>query len=636
MTMYGYDPARMVMLRTNLLDATCELRRLSCPDPAAAHAMRVVRLMRQNLEETWLPLVDGIHSSTAMVAWRRSAGLAEGSTERIISRLIERFGAVSSWLPVAALGERTGLGALGDHELVDKALAAADGLVAAIDTGGDLGAPWRRLERLIDEMARRVQLRDGFGAQFWAGHGLDGLDLLLEMLDRTGQIHALGLLGGVDRSDTAAGRLHGSLAIILGDLFAVEAEALAAALDSLALSAALIDLPIHHPSAFSPGTITMFASELVLHTAGRGRWADRARVDDHRARADAMLALVARVPGTALDLIGHPDVAAGLATSIAFDTNTVEQLLAAALGSAAMDPGRGVDRALAWAGFVDVSRTAALSIGASRGLARAMGTALPWLSVHLDRRLQVQIAVPGTEPIEVVDLGTHADLSAMIGQLMEDEAAQLTLGLVVGAFRLDQQLAALDAIAARPQASPEQAMAQLSAAMVDATRSIKLLVSARTDRDALHVFQHGLARARSASVLSLLGSTLSWTLQPTVPLAQQMTTLSTTVIATALNASRPAQVPVTGIEAELAINFTATLLALPVMDPTRRAVFGLVQVPPGTWTRLEQLLERLADEEDPRERTRIHSMLTRVVSENPDLDRFVDQMRSLTGEDQLQ
>jgi len=71
----GYDPDRVRSLthRTRLsIEALTPLR---STDPCAANAMRALRLLRQNLEDHWMPALLEIQRSEAMVSWTR-AGLA--------------------------------------------------------------------------------------------------------------------------------------------------------------------------------------------------------------------------------------------------------------------------------------------------------------------------------------------------------------------------------------------------------------------------------------------------------------------------------------------------------------------------------------------------------------------------------
>jgi hypothetical protein len=68
----AYDPVRIQLLTTRAVRAVDELAAIRCSDPAAADALRAVRLLRTNLEDLWLPLLAQIRSSRAMITWLES------------------------------------------------------------------------------------------------------------------------------------------------------------------------------------------------------------------------------------------------------------------------------------------------------------------------------------------------------------------------------------------------------------------------------------------------------------------------------------------------------------------------------------------------------------------------------------
>lgn len=65
----GYAPERIRHLGSRTRRAIEDLRAIRSDDPAAADALRAVRLARRNLEEVWMPLIDRIESSAAMRTW---------------------------------------------------------------------------------------------------------------------------------------------------------------------------------------------------------------------------------------------------------------------------------------------------------------------------------------------------------------------------------------------------------------------------------------------------------------------------------------------------------------------------------------------------------------------------------------
>jgi hypothetical protein len=68
MAWLGYRPERVEELWQHTRHAVDDLASIASDDPAAAEAMRTVRLARQHLESEWLPLLDRIRASTALTA----------------------------------------------------------------------------------------------------------------------------------------------------------------------------------------------------------------------------------------------------------------------------------------------------------------------------------------------------------------------------------------------------------------------------------------------------------------------------------------------------------------------------------------------------------------------------------------
>ncbi|HSP27298.1 MAG TPA: hypothetical protein VLN74_02030, partial [Ilumatobacteraceae bacterium] len=59
----GYEPARVHQLARRTAEAIDELTRIVSNDPAAAEAIRTVRLTRSNLEAQWMPALREIARS---------------------------------------------------------------------------------------------------------------------------------------------------------------------------------------------------------------------------------------------------------------------------------------------------------------------------------------------------------------------------------------------------------------------------------------------------------------------------------------------------------------------------------------------------------------------------------------------
>ena len=65
----AYDPQRVRELSHRTIDAIEGLRSIHSDDPAAAEALRTIRLTRRNLEDLWMPAIVEIIRSDAMVSW---------------------------------------------------------------------------------------------------------------------------------------------------------------------------------------------------------------------------------------------------------------------------------------------------------------------------------------------------------------------------------------------------------------------------------------------------------------------------------------------------------------------------------------------------------------------------------------
>ncbi len=68
----GYEPGRVHQLLRHTLESIDQLDGISSTDPAAADALRTVRLTRANLEDHWMPALRDIERSAPMVQWRAS------------------------------------------------------------------------------------------------------------------------------------------------------------------------------------------------------------------------------------------------------------------------------------------------------------------------------------------------------------------------------------------------------------------------------------------------------------------------------------------------------------------------------------------------------------------------------------
>lgn len=610
--LHGYDPARIVALRARTRDAIDELREIRCDDPLADEALRAVRLMCRNLEDSWLPLLDAIWASRAMVTWRRVAGTCGGALA--LSRLVEQFGATSIWTPV-------------DHGRAASAERAARRLAHAVDRfarviahGGDLAGPWHDL----DVAARAAAARP---AAVLDDRGVEGL---VAALDAMGQVADRGLLAGTGVDPESVDRTRHALATVLGSVAAAGGRDHLVA--TVGRSTHLAGLAAEHPEAFGRMTLLALTTELVAHVTGTGAWSDTPGVLDHRAATAELLHAVGASPVTALQLLADPTTMSALTTSRHLDDDAVEAATAAALSAPVVDPHALGDALEVLAELVAVTGEHELNAGARRGVALAAGAVLPSIAPKLDARLPIDVTVraAGAEPAEVIRLGGYDELARLVGQVVDDDAAQLALGVVVGAFRADQVAFAAGAIADRPDLDVSGTRAQVSAALADVSRVLVLVDHAVGERDELLAFRHGVARAEATRVIDLLGSAIAW-YPPATPLARRIGSLTTRGLVAAIGTTRPPTVPDTGLGADLAVDFLATLVTLPLHDIAVRDRLGLGGIAPTTWDELDTLVAEL-DGADDDERSRIRSRIRAVVAGDPDLDAYVESIAATSGD----
>jgi hypothetical protein len=161
----GYDPARLAALRARAIGAIESLRAVASDDPAAWDAVLAARLTREHLEQIWLPLIDRISGSSAMVTWHRAAlpgavgSLEEARASVVLLRLASAFG------PIARQAFFADLGGAGTARLFVE--------LGMNDLGGDVEAN-RALARVArDELAWASQ-DPGLPAEF-AGDLVTGL-----------------------------------------------------------------------------------------------------------------------------------------------------------------------------------------------------------------------------------------------------------------------------------------------------------------------------------------------------------------------------------------------------------------------------------------------------------------------------
>ena len=169
-TRTGWAPAR------RRVDAYRHLLTAHSPDPAAASALRVVALVRANLEHGWLPAIDRLIASDAMLSWttRRSdwarglTGAALGEALAAHATELLTFGTAEGSAELAATLRRhaddedamaTFFATLGAAGLLDLIVTAATGDPERIDL------PLRLRDAFARRRARPAASPAGYGRE---------------------------------------------------------------------------------------------------------------------------------------------------------------------------------------------------------------------------------------------------------------------------------------------------------------------------------------------------------------------------------------------------------------------------------------------------------------------------------------
>jgi hypothetical protein len=615
---YGYDPARILVLGRRTDEAIDGLHQLRCDDPAAAEALRVVRLTRHNLEHVLKPLVQSIASSRAMSVWSNALGPSTDDVVRAVGGLVAHLGATAGWVAL------TGLEGLTDDEILVRWDDAPRRLSAALADGHDVDDAARGLVALLTETAARAHdphLVD----RWWRSIGPEGLADLLEVADRAHDAIERGLAevgGPVDAVDAP-------LALLLA-LASRRIDGVTAGLvDAARRSDLVTDLVLIDPVAFPADTLGRIGAALVRHVAGDGDRPSHLADLDHE--ANAVLGAVAVSPAASLTLLADGRALAGLATSSRLDGEVVEHVLAAGIAGA---PSRSDEAALAaLAALVDVAGHDELTTGARRGAARAFGAHLPVVAPQLDRRRRV--VVVDTASSATVDLGSYDDVARLVGQVVGDAPAQMTLGVLIGAFRTEQLDLATSALADASGFSPAEARDVVAGHLADVTRVLELVDAARHANDELLALRHGIGQARSQDVLFVLSTAMSWWAPASAVVTRRAAAVATRVVGAVVGSSSPTTTPRTGVEADLAAHHVVGVLALPTRDEDARRALGLEAVSASTWDAVGSLLDAFEAATDADERTAVLARLTALATADPRLDAYVEQLAAGSGDSGL-
>ncbi len=303
----GYEPGRVVQLSRRTLEAIDTLADLASTDPAAAEAIRTIRLTRSNLEDHWMPALRDIEGSDAMMRWRASR--------------LGTFGLRS----LSALGD-----SLPDHlrpvglaavpmpvETRDHLLRRLDFLERKTFTGvadrrsgtHPNGAPTKReIEELGEQLA------------WWVARDREFADELIEL--SVSNMLVGRLLGDVRFSSSFASEVVRRMAVPNGPDTAVDhdryAESLSSALASLTDDpAACLDLLLDEPTAYALASWqsldTAMLADFVVSALHVAVVVERDRLRD----GYEVLQFLTRAANGPLDGGMSAGMAAGVASSLA-------------------------------------------------------------------------------------------------------------------------------------------------------------------------------------------------------------------------------------------------------------------------------------------------------------------------------
>jgi hypothetical protein len=329
----GYEPSRVIQLSRRTTAAITSLAALTSSDPAAAEAIRTIRLTRRNLEDHWMPALRDIEASDTMARWRSSrlSTFGFGSLGGLggAGPVLRRAGITAVPIP-----PDTRVDLLRLLDLLERKSVVSDNQRhAGIDTASS--PPDGDLRLLGNELARWVERDDRFAAEIV---GLSTTNMLI------GQ-----LLGHATFPSSFASRVVKQMAEPNGPDSGIDrdryARSLSTALGSLADDpAACLDLLLDQPTAYA------LASWQLLDTA--------------------MLADFV-VSGLHMAVVNEPDRVRDGYQVLQFLTRATNGPL-----EAGMSPGMAVGFAASLVGYIDTLAPAIEQEGSTPVVIRAVGPAL--------------------------------------------------------------------------------------------------------------------------------------------------------------------------------------------------------------------------------------------------------------------
>jgi hypothetical protein len=497
-----------------------------------------------------------------------------------------------------------------------------DRVVAALDGSGSLELALRHLivvaQRLQPPRPEAIDLADLLGL----------LSRLRWVID-----HAL-----VDLDADSWSDLEHHLAGLLGSLVTTPRHR-ADVIEAMIADPQLALLLARHHHHFPTGLLFGVTSSMITRALKHHHSNSSAEV------VGVLLAVIAREPQLAASLLSDADVLEALARDQRLDPDAVEAVIAAALGGDRVTDRRErldvraeptAERLEILSGLVAIADRAELTPGARRGAARGLGGILPLLGIHLDRRRPVALVLAsGADAGTIVEIGDYLAVGELVGQILQDERAQLVLGVMIGTYRYQQHASIVASIEAGTAADPGTATHMIGAALADVTRVLELVTIAQNQHHDLALFEFGLQQRQVQQLLSALGITAALFSGPAGPLvlrASQLVSLSTGEImrAVAPDGARPVG---QDLQSSAAIQFSAVVMGVVTRNPSVRAAVGLDGVDADLWIQISEQLEII--ETEPLRAGNAQRTLEALVATSPELDTYLETVRAISGEDSL-
>ena len=381
----GYDPARVRALGRRTSDSIRALDAIRSSDPAADDAMRVLRLIRRNLSDLWMPLIREIEHSTSMTSW----------TAHPIDQHRRAWLRTATWLTHDG-GSARGRDDVGAQQPALSAPDLADAAFRAVLSKLSDAEVLERIEEMSDAQAR-------------AGIRIDPTD--------PRWVAMLAALAG-DLDERLGSDADGSFG----------RDLLAAAQRSPLIALA---------APYSP-RLSAIAHDLALAMLRVESWVPELHPVAYELGVDALLGLLADSPALCLDLMLDETALGNLAAWKSLDAEIVNQVVWSGLFAAIADaPERLRD---GYAVLQSLTRLAngRLDGGFAPGMARGVADSLTVYIDTLAPAIRYEHSDPVTiywfDPDATIRLGSYDEVVDLFGAVLRDEAAQASIGVAIGAY----------------------------------------------------------------------------------------------------------------------------------------------------------------------------------------------------------